>query len=93
MPRLSPFRQPFIQAISDGIKLKELEAVMPLHRHTLSAAKNLKVNTLLTTKYVTKVKRLRISHEERKLYKDLLLEACPIKSGECRYIKDPETGI
>jgi hypothetical protein len=93
MPQLSPYRHALVQAISFNVRIAELELVLPLHRRSLSTAINLKINTLLTVKYKPAVTRKRVSDEERKIYEDLLLELCPIKSGENRHVKDPKTSM
>ena len=93
MPSHSPFRQSYVQTLSDGLKIKELQQVLPIQQRTISTSVHLKTNILQSIKYKTNVKRNVVSNEEMKMYEELLLEACPIKSGENRKIKDPKTGL
>jgi len=60
LPRLSPYRQSLIQAMSSGSSCKELMSVLPLKRSAVSAAINLDSNILKETKYKTNVTRNRV---------------------------------
>jgi len=92
MPRLSPFRQSFINTLSSNLKIRDLLQVLPVQRRTLSTAINLKENILLSTKYKVNVVRQSVSKEERNMYEKLWLDNCAVKSGENRYVKDCATG-
>ena len=96
LPGTSPFWRPLLQATLQHTNLpqKAIQQVLPFHRNTISKSLNqpLKDNVLFNVKYKPNVNREVVSEEERAKYQELLLEACPVKSGENRYLKDPVTG-